>query len=1385
MYDETLKRCLVKLVQNLRENKNNNRKEVTLFLGAGCSLSSSKKDISTNAIIKDIVKKHSLPDEPIPDNWSELYQRFVDHAWNGQGKRDRIHLLETYFNDMKPSKGYQLVRFLVENNYINNVITTNFDLMLDKVFEGLSYRLQVGDIQQIIGKDPQFTLLKAHGDLQYGQLRFAPSELYRLPDEISTEIHSLTNGIVIIAGYRAQDMGIIQALNESDEHCAYWITYNEPDYRSDYETGPIHSWMLKRASEYNLLYGKEYGDFDIILEKIVSLLEDKKKDKESNFYDLWKNSYIEDYISLNRRIQEIFKTMLKILEESTLDYKWVAHPFYYAESHSKLMKSLVEQLNIKIIPSKVLDCIKNEIDSLIFAISVEIWCLCQGYPITNTKLIDVLREKYTRDSLNPKISNGFWDIVSWLSGMTMDMSSEYEAPYCEVIVSIDETRDFQIILRKIFLHDFLSLFLLLQRILLFIQTSGDGTDVIGIAQKHTLEHHLYQVLAHEKKIDIYLNSMSDELYREIYRDILKNFFSEQITDDRHIMYYNNILYVQVDVETVCKETTLNFFDMLCLRSRKLLKNFISESDKNSLIKNETSEIFQLFLSSANSGLFMLGESGIGKTCMLKKFIMDLDDSQYIVLPMESKQFIWNNNLAENIFGEKISLQKILPYVNTMLLQRQQKLLVIVDAINELNVPFQQIISIYKELLELCEYISKENLNNIRLFITCRTDFYFQIKHNTSLLPSQSAFFSYIDKSGNESTLYTVKGFEKPDIEKIISNYNLAPQINVDGLLNKFGDIIYNPFYLDMICKINIGQSLEDSMPNEYILYKKWFQNIISSAKLENISIECIYEILFYIVYTKYFKEDNHRLTTSDLFVGITKQNEDAVKTFEWLVTHSILRKDVNNRNFIFFEHDKIEEFFLTQYIWHHFKSSINKALDLITYEQQNSIIVQKSVNILLQILYKKEEESFRKYLITIINENNSKQILSFISFLLENHTFFYDNLYNFLKNIELIVCKSALENFIRLVYTSINDKIDNYQFFENESIENLYQFVNNSSIGNTTLIQALNCYSYARYIWTFPIKCDDRSYMFAIHLCEKLHQLDSNVIPSALIDKNNYLLAILLRNNGDLIEAVELMEKVYQNLYKNAYFNESCQALLELGAMHRELANFDKALTLYNEYDIALIDNELVIYRLKMNTGIIYKNKTQNDLFNKSISEDTIRNYNMSKKLFDEVYIYAKKINHIPFQLEIIAELIESTVAGYYLSFTTIADAVTYAEEMDTILPKYPVPVRRIQAQRMWARVLTIKGEFFEAIDRLQKGFSIAEHYNIPFRAADCCNQISGILCENINKPFITKELLETGIKSCQYSIDYYKKLNQKEHRYLNDSYLKMEQLQTALKNIF
>lgn len=1383
MYDEQhLKSIFIKLVQNLRNNELNDRKKVTLFLGAGCSLSSSKKDITTYGIIKDIVTKYSYEEE-VPEEWSKLYERFTNDVWSGQGSLDRINLLESYFEDMKPSVGYQHVRFLIENKYINNIITTNFDPMLDEVLEGLSYNLMVGTEEEIIGENPQFTLLKPHGDLKRGQLRFTPSELYKLPVKIEKKIHTLTEGIVIIVGYRGQDMGIIQALNETENHCAYWITYTKPDDYNAYENAPIITWLKKRSSEQNMLYGSEFGDFDIVLNKIVEMLKYQSDKKQSNFYALWQKSYINDYFILNTRFQKIFVEMVKILEDIFSKDSWKSCSLYYAESHDVLVKAVIHLLNEKIIPSEMLYCISNEIDSLLFALSIEIWCLCQGYPVLNRKLVDMLQKEYSQNLLNPVINEDFWDAVKWLSGLEMSDRPVFDKPYCEIVVSLNKQKDFQVILKRVSLLEFSSLFLTIQRLLLFVKTSNDRISIIGRQYKGDLEQHLYQILAYEKQIDIRLSTMPKTLYQEIHKNLLTNYFSENIMGNRHIMYFNN-LYVSVDVEPEYEEVRLGIIDDLMSLSEKMKLRFLESESTNTLLKSEAYDIIHIFLKSESNGLFMLGESGIGKTCILKKYVSDSESSEKIILPISAKQIKFGQDFITDNFGIELGTLNQIEYINIMLEQRQQTLLLIVDAINEINAPLQQVISVYKKLLEYCDFLSKGNLRNIRIIITCRTEFYYQIQHSIHLQPSPSSFFSKVNNQGNSSTVYMVPRFQKKDVAAFIKGYSLSETIDVNTLFVKFGDIIYIPIYLDMICKINLGEVLDENLPNEYALYQVWFDNIINAAKTENISVECLKDILDNIIIAKYFFDSQIPLTTSQLFVRVSASSENVSQTYEWIVEHEILKSMENHQNTVFFVHDKVEEFFLVRYIADKYNFDLSRASEELNPEQQKSPIVRNGICTLMQILHSKDEGKLGNHIVSIINNNN--WLISVLMDILLEYSFDSSfDLYALLKYLEQFVCKSILENFVSFLFSKMNEKIDLFQCFSNNAIECMYEYINHSTMGTLSLFSAMNYYTYARYIWSFPVSRDDRDYTFAIQLCQKFNKLDVDALPPRLVDKNNQLLAILLRNKGDLNSAVKLMESVYQNLYDNACFDEACQALLELGAMYREQTLFEKALDLYLNYDVNLLHNITLQYRLYMNTGIIYKNKAQNDLFHKQITEHTYDHYHKSKELFDSVYCFAKKSNDIPLQLEIIAELIESTVVGYYLNLTTISVAKNYVEEMDIILPKYPVPVRRIQRFRMWARILVLQGKVLDAIKFLRQGFEIAVHYNIPFRAADCCNQISGILCDNLNADFITAELLNEGIKACQYSINYYMQLRQSEHMYLSDSQQKLKKLQEALDNIF
>lgn len=1255
--------------------------------------------------------------------------------------------------------------------------------MIDEILEGLSYNLIVGTKKEIIGENPQFTLLKPHGDLKRGQLRFIPSELYKLPKKIEKMIRVLTEGIVIIVGYRGQDMGIIQALNESENHCAYWITYTKPDSYNAYENAPIFTWLKKRGSEYNLLYGSEFGDFDVVLSKIVEMLQYQNDTKQSDFYALWQKSYINDYFILNLRFQKIFIEILKILEDSFSKDSWKSNYLYYAKSHNILIEAIINLLNEKIIPAESLYCISNELDSLLFAVSIEVWCLCQGYPVISANLVDMLQKKYLLNPSNPVINEDFWNAIKWLSGLSMSERPIFDKSYCEIVVYLNKQKDFQVILKRVSLLEFSSLFLIIQRLLLFAKTSNEGAAILTLKYKGELEKHLYQILAYEKQIDIRLSIMPELLYQKIYNNLLNKYFSENVMGNRHILYYNN-LYVSVDVEPQNEIVRLGIIDDLLALSEKMISCFLEGESTERLLKSDSYDIIDTFLKSESNGLFMLGESGIGKTCILKKFISDSEPLERIILPLAAKQVQFNQDFIKETFGNELGVLDQLEYINSMLEQRQQTLLLIVDAINEINAPLQQVISVYKNLLEYCDFLSKRRLNNMRIIVTCRTEFYYQIQHNIHLPPSPSSFFSKVNNQGDDSTLCTISGFKKEDVVAFIDIYSLYEIVDVDVLFLKFGDIIYIPIYLDMICKINSGEILDEDLPNELALYQIWFNNIINVAKEENISMKCLKDILNMTIHEKYFCTSSISMTTSQLFVSVSASPESVSPTYEWLVKHGVLKSIDSHVNTVFFAHDKIEEFFLVKYIEREFNYNLNNACEKLDSKQQKSPIVQNSIRTALQILRIKDVDKLRNNIVSIINNDNNWLISIFVEILLDYSIDISEDLYSLLKYLEQFVCKSTFQNFISLIYSKINEKIDLFQCFDSQVIECMDKYINNSTIGSLPLFTAINFYSYARYIWSFPIWRDDRDYSFAIQLCLKFNTLDTNILPSRLVDKNNQLLAILLRNQGDLNGAVKLMWAVYQNLYNNACFDEACQALLELGAMYRELTLFDKALALYQSYNVDLLHNISLKYRLYMNTGIIYKNKAQNDLFHQQITDDTYKHYNKSKKLFDRVYDFAKEVNDIPLQLEILAELIESAVVGYHLNLTTIYVAKNFAEELDIILPKYPVPVRRIQKFRMWARILTLQGKVLEAIEFLNQGFEIAVYYNIPFRAADCCNQISGILCDNLNSNFITVELLEEGVKACQYSINYYTQLQRSEHMYLNDSQQKLQKLQKALNNM-
>lgn len=86
-----LEGVFLRLVYVLRETKE--LKNSTIILGAGCSLNSTDRDISTWGIMKQCLLEHGV-DNLDDIGWEELYRKFTNIVWNGKATEERRQLLK-------------------------------------------------------------------------------------------------------------------------------------------------------------------------------------------------------------------------------------------------------------------------------------------------------------------------------------------------------------------------------------------------------------------------------------------------------------------------------------------------------------------------------------------------------------------------------------------------------------------------------------------------------------------------------------------------------------------------------------------------------------------------------------------------------------------------------------------------------------------------------------------------------------------------------------------------------------------------------------------------------------------------------------------------------------------------------------------------------------------------------------------------------------------------------------------------------------------------------------------------------------------------------------------------------------------------------------------
>jgi SIR2-like protein len=238
---------LVRLIADRAADPGGHRTKICLFLGAGADMSSgglSFADLKRSAL-EELSGRKLFDVTTAARVEAEFEAFFVDLKAD-----DRALLIESLFRRMqplRPSDAYKLLVLLAEAGGIDAVVTTNFDLMLER-----AQALLGRDVFQVFGPGlarpylvsyeryelPKKPYLKLHGDLASRSVTLlTPAELERStydPSMLELLTSILQTHDIVFAGYSGYDRVLSRVITDSlgPQNRVYWCNPTGPSVES-------------------------------------------------------------------------------------------------------------------------------------------------------------------------------------------------------------------------------------------------------------------------------------------------------------------------------------------------------------------------------------------------------------------------------------------------------------------------------------------------------------------------------------------------------------------------------------------------------------------------------------------------------------------------------------------------------------------------------------------------------------------------------------------------------------------------------------------------------------------------------------------------------------------------------------------------------------------------------------------------------------------------------------------------------------------------------------------------------------------------------------------------------------------------------------------------
>lgn len=1320
---------------------------ITVILGAGCSLTSASQDITTESIITKCLQDNYDSDYMKPDSWEQLYQDFIDKLWSHKGEQEKVDMLSHYLGYLRPSKGYQYLQKLIEAGFVSNIITTNFDMMTDICCENMNIEKWVVDkrTKKATNSSYYITLLKAHGDLENKKIRFAPDELRRLPVKTEKLIKKMTHRVVVLIGWRGQDGGVLDSLDIQSDFSCYWVSPNKPNEYECMNNASILRWMDAHNSRYNFIYGKDYGYFDEFMEKLSEKLFSSKITVDHGYRlpEVWQNNTIVDMISINQHVFQSFLSLLGIIDRYFKKHNWKISMPFYAKNYGDILKPCLLFFRSGQIPDFMLQIPNNETDALLLGLALELRARLNGVAILDSVVLEDIRNLYESLEHRCIFSKTFWEILQYL------INPKAEAWFGDNMVDARFQPDNHLILytRSIPVDDIKTLLDCLELLTFFAPTcSVSRKEETFNMIKRRLENHMNSRRFSDDCIEIQINSLTESEF-SILKDHLLNYMG--IGEDGKntlkgkwiTICTRKTLPINMDKEIQVPNTLYNaVYQYAKCKTRQYLE--LSSIPIKEYVPLKVSQILDEFKREDYSGLFIIGSSGCGKTSALMKFVETESTSGNLCIPLVA--FLCNLHLTQsNPFFEEIFPEMKEKYILSELHDscklRNNYIFFIIDGLNEFSGTNIEAIEIYRFVLNFCRTIYKEHLHNFKVIISCRDASFFYYMDQVKMSPGLNEFMNFIENNSLEPVpFYRTEALSKEEINTLCSAYfgngeeyhlfqkfigsvnnntnlispffiAIASTLPPDVLRSAQKDDLFEIFITKMLT--NVGSELDLIMA--YRIFDVYFRNFLQNKYPTN---------YFYLV-QEFNQKDQGRVL--DILRKLAEVN--------LILYHENLMADIFR-----FSHDKIEEYFLVEFL----KLNIHSDNITVAFElAQKSVIFRESCTRFFKYMFEKRKQEF---------------VFTFSKIYTEHPDGLTGILGKAFQICEPLILESFLDEgpetlkIIQSAAYGILCCIKSYDY--SVCIDNVKFLI---TLGNKYLYLK-SMMPFFRYIIAMYHICLTVNYAEA----ERQTQIAFRELNTVILSDKEYLRhslqvisAIVLRNRGSIGQAAKLLAESNQYFQQYDQTEEFYYVTLELGSVLREQTDFDKALTLYDKVDINKISKYPILHqRLILQVGIIYKNKMQKLLYSfngeKEKREKILDCRDKAIQNCEELINLnnCKELTLIEAKTELAETLIlSSQIAKSDLCIKELLDNIR------DLLKNINAPHRILQFMRIEANYYEDEKNINMALDILYEAKEIAMKYELPFRVFECNYQIAHIIARQPSRG--SAELINRGIEAINAAI--------------------------------